>query len=258
MTPKFTAIIDGKNAGTEWGAYPAEGTLAALLSLPEAGELIANDWHERNGEEVSPAPVLTAFRDVTLPFVVQESKATALLDHFKSSPLHTITIPELSASAVWKIALRDTGRAEYFPDTRLIDPVFAVISDPAETAATNPTADGTELFAKLHSLGFQDLTGTREEMEKGAEVKEYLTGQKAPLTLQSYDITIPLYYGGTDIMQARTALTRYLLQPGERTLTYEGRTLKAVYLKSDTAEALKRPDGRWWWDLSITLQVTTF
>ena len=257
MIPKITAIIDGKNAGTEWGAYPAEGMLSALLSLPEAGELIANDWHERNGVEVSPAPVLTAIREVTLPFAVQESRATALLDHFKSSTIHTLTIPELSASAEWKIALRDTGRADYFPSTRVIDPLFAVFLDPAEPTGTVP-ADGAEFFSMLHSLGFQDLTGTREEIEKGAEVKEYLTGQKSPLTLQSYDITIPFYYGGTDLMNARTAITRYLLQPGERTLTYEGRTIKGVYLKSDTASLIPTVYGGWWWVLSVTIKVTTF
>ena len=257
MIPKYTAIIDGKNAGTEWGAYPAEGALAAILSLPEPGESITNDWHERNGEEVSPAPVLTAFREVALPFAVSESKATALLDHLKSATVHTLTIPELSASAVWTIALRDTGRADYFQSTRVIDPVFAVTRDPAEPTGTVPT-DGAEFFSKIHSFGFQELQGTRAEMEKGAEVKEYLTGQKAPLTLQSYNITIQLYYGGTDLMQARNALTRYLLQPGERTLTYEGRTMKAVYKSADTVEVFKRRDGRWWWELSLTLKATTF
>ena len=251
---KFTLLIDGKATETTWGAYLAEGSLANLITIPAVEYETFNDWHERNGAEV-PAKAPTTARDntVTLSFIIERAGVSAFISYLKSTTTHTLRVPELSQEDEWTVTLKHTGAVDLDFDSAIkLDVSFSVIKDPAEGTAT--TADVTEFFQKIHSLGFVELQGTRAEIWKGAEVKDHLNGQKNALTLEQYDIKLPLFHNKGETMKARNELFRYLTQGGERELTYDGRTLKAVYKSADT-DILLHQD---WWELSVTFTVTTF
>lgn len=251
---KFTLLIDGKPTETTWGAYLADGSLESLVTIPAVEYEHFNDWHERNGAEV-PQKVPTPAQDnaVTLSFIIERAGVSAFISYLKSTSNHTVRVPELSQTDEWTVTIKHTGAVDLdFDRVIRLDVSFAVIKDPAE--GTTTTADGTEFFQKIHSLGFIELQGTRAEMWKGAEVKDHLNEQKKALTLEPYDIKLPLFHNKGKTMNARNELFRYLTQSGERTLTYDGRTIKAVYKSSDTV-ILLHPD---WWELSVTFAVTTF
>lgn len=251
---KFTLFIDGKATETTWGAYLAEGSLESLVTIPTVEYEPFNDWHERNGAEV-PAKAPTTARDntVTMSFIVERVGLSAFISYLKSTSTHTVKVPELSQTDEWTVSLKHSGAVDLDFDRVLrLDVLFTVLKDPAEGATSED--DETEFFKKIHELGFVELQGTRAEIWKGSEVKDHLNGQKKALTLEPYDITLPLFHNKGEAMKARNDLFRYLTQSGERTLTYDGRTLKAVYKSSDT-EVLLHPD---WWELSVTFTVTSF
>lgn len=251
---KFSCHIDGTSTETRWGAYLAEGSLESLVTIPPVEYEPFNDWHERNGAEVpTKAPILARDNTVTLSFLIDKAGANAFISHLKSTPTHTVKIPELSHTDEWTVSVKHTGTVDlYFEQLVKLDVSFIVLKDPAEGVTSED--DETEFFKKIHELGFVELQGTYAEITKGAVAKDILTGQRGTITLEPYDITLPLFYNKGETMKARNALFRYLAGRGERTLTYGGRTLKAVYKSSDT-EVLLHPD---WWELSLTFTVTTF
>ena len=246
-----------------------EGSLASLLSYPALKSLNKNDWAEESGTEYDlSAPQLSA-KETTLQLLLPESQYPNLVTLLSVHAYTDYTFDFINLTYQLRlISLSKTQVSGGYvtAEIRLSDD-FPLQGYTYQ--APTLTAHHVEAYIDGKNLtlyGITLLEGTQQELITAGNVKTPYTAQNStmsgliaadvPIYFQERTATLKcfMYLPISDFLKGYFALLYDLVRPGERTLSYQGKSYKCIYKDGKITE-LYIDDPLIWvkFDLQLTI-----
>nr|DAS88838.1 MAG TPA: hypothetical protein [Caudoviricetes sp.] len=246
-----------------------EGSLASLLSYPALKSLNKNDWAEESGTEYDlSAPQLSA-KEITIQLLLPESQYPNLVTLLSARTYANYAFDFINLT--YRLRLVGLSKTQVVggyvtADIRLSDdfPLQGYIYQAPTLTAHNVETyiDGKNLIL----YGITLLEGTQQELITAGNVKTPYTAQNStmsgliaddvPIYFQERTATLKcfMYLPITDFIKGYFALLYDLVGPGERTLSYQGKSYKCIYKDGKITE-LYIDDPLIWikFDLQLTI-----
>ena len=246
-----------------------EGSLASLLSYPALKSLNKNDWAEESGTEYDlSAPQLSA-KEITLQLLLPESQYPNLVTLLSVHAYTDYTFDFINLT--YRLRLVGLNKTQVVggyvtADIRLSDD-FPLQGYTYQ--APTLTAHHVEAYIDGKNLtlyGITLLEGTQQELITAGNAKTPYTAQNStmsgliaadvPIYFQERTATLKcfMYLPISDFFKGYFALLYDLVRPGERTLSYQGKSYKCIYKDGKITE-LYIDDPLIWikFDLQLTI-----
>ena len=246
-----------------------ECSLASLLSYPALKSLNKNDWAEESSSEYDlSAPQLSA-KEITLQLLLPESLYPNLVTLLSVRAYANYTFDFINLT--YRLRLIGLSKTQVSggyvtADIRLSDD-FPLQGYTYQ--APTLTAHHVEAYIdgkNLTQYGITLLEGTQQELITAGNAKTPYTAQNStmsgliaadvPIYFQERTVTLKcfMYLPITDFIKGYFALLYDLVRPGERTLSYQGKSYKCIYKDSKITE-LYIDDPLIWvkFDLQLTI-----
>lgn len=246
-----------------------EGSLASLLSYPALKSLNKNDWAEESSSEYDlSAPQLSA-KEITLQLLLPESLYPNLVTLLSVRAYANYTFDFINLT----YRLRLIGLSKTQVSGGYVTAEIRLSDDLPLQGYTyqSPTLTAHNVEAYIDSknltlYGITLLKGTQQELITAGNAKTPYTAQNStmsgliaadvPIYFQERTATLKcfMYLPITDFIKGYFALLYDLVRPGERTLSYQGKSYKCIYKDGKITE-LYIDDPLIWvkFDLQLTI-----
>jgi len=270
-------IISGKDIKSAYGAYLVDGALSDLPCFPDMKEPERNDWYEEDGIEVDLEKPCVESHEMTVSMMMPGSlgNVSSLMEYVRSARFHDVEFSEAGRSRKLRlVSMMATGLSMglFGIDITLADesPLEGLSGGDVTSSSRQCglAMDGVDLCA----YGIL-LNGNADHLWPSAEVKDnilaesdFINGEKhydemeeaeddrMKVTVHSDDIKVGcvmISKSITEFWRKRDALLTALVAPGERTLSYMGRSYKAYY-KNCNSSLFDYSGGKKWWEFELT------
>ena len=246
-----------------------EGSLASLLSYPALKSLNKNDWAEESGSEYDLSALQLSAKEITLQLLLPESLYPNLVTLLSAHAYTDYTFDFINLT--YRLRLVGLNKTQVSggyvtADIRLSDD-FPLQGYTYQ--APTLTAHHVEAYIdgkNLTQYGVTLLEGTQQELITAGNAKTPYTAQNStmsgliaadvPIYFQERTATLKcfMYLLITDFIKGYFALLYDLVRPGERTLSYQGKSYKSIYKDGKITE-LYIDDPFIWvkFDLQLTI-----
>jgi len=246
-----------------------EGSLASLLSYPALKSLNKNDWAEESGTEYDLSVPQLSAKEITLQLLLPESLYPNLVTLLSVRAYADYTFDFINLTYQLRlISLSKTQVSGGYvtAEIRLSDdsPLQGYTYQAPTLTTHNVEAyiDGKNLI----QYGIALLEGTQQELITAGNAKTPYTAQNStmsgliaadvPIYFQERTATLKcfMYLPISDFIKGYFALLYDLVRPGERTLSYQGKSYKCIYKDGKITE-LYIDDPLIWikFDLQLTI-----
>ena len=246
-----------------------EGSLASLLSYPALKSLNKNDWAEESGTEYDlSAPQLSA-KEITLQLLLPESLYPNLVTLLSVRAYANYTFDFINLT--YQLRLISLSKTQVIggyvtAEIRLSDDLPLQGYTYQAPTLTTHNVEAYIDSKNLTQYGITLLEGTQQELITAGNVKTPYTAQNStmsgliaadvPIYFQERTATLKcfMYLPITDFLKGYFALLYDLVRPGERTLSYQGKSYKCIYKDGKITE-LYIDDPLIWvkFDLQLTI-----
>lgn len=246
-----------------------EGSLASLLSYPALKSLNKNDWAEESGTEYDlSAPQLSA-KEITLQLLLPESLYPNLVTLLSAHAYANYTFDFINLT--YRLRLVGLNKTQVVGsyvtvDIRLSDDFPLQGYTYQAPTLTTHNVEAYIDSKNLTQYGITLLEGTQQELITAGNTKTPYTTQNStmsgliaadvPIYFQERTATLKcfMYLPISDFLKGYFALLYDLVRPGERTLSYQGKSYKCIYKDGKITE-LYIDDPLIWvkFDLQLTI-----
>lgn len=241
--------IDGVDIYNEFGVFISGDGYDELLSFPAMKEPDKNDWPEEHGIEVDLTEPRLQAREVKVDFAFTRGFGWRPFYYFLAGTGYRgIEIPGLGRS--WSLRVSEMPELESYDGVSLFSVKF--IEDSPAIPSGYPTANADIGFPCAVSIDGKPLdkygiiiTSGLDDLDRAPKMKKALTRTSLLMNGQEYDAGFVRYaekevtFGCClDAVQMAVfwnlhdALFGDLLQPGTRTIGYNGKNYQAFYRKT--------------------------
>lgn len=246
-----------------------EGSLASLLSYPALKSLNKNDWAEESGSEYDLSDPQLSAKEITIQLLLPESLHPNLVTLLSVRAYANYTFDFINLT--YQLRLISLSKTQVIggyvtAEIRLSDD-FPLQGYTYQ--APTLTAHHVEAYIdekNLTQYGITLLEGTQQELITAGNAKTPYTAQNStmsgliaadvPIYFQERTATLKcfMYLPITDFLKGYFALLYDLVRPGERTLSYQGKSYKCIYKDGKITE-LYIDDPLIWikFDLQLTI-----